>query len=95
MIATSNIDRILEIIAFYTGRDLSGFVDGLRAAGIVSAGLCFFAVLASFVIKKPKKVGRVLFFLSFMILVSSLLVGVAGFAILLPASIIALKKRRY
>ncbi len=95
LVAISNLDRILEIIVFYTGRDLSGFVDGLRATGIVSAGLCFFAILASFVIKKSKKVGRVLFFLSFAILVSSLLVGVAGFAILLPASIIALKKRRY
>ena len=95
LVAISNIDRILEIILFYTGRDLSGLVDGLRAAGIVSAGLCFFAILASIVIKKSKKAGRVLFFLSFMILISSLLVGAAGFAILLPASIMALKKRRY
>jgi len=95
LIATSNIDRILEIINFYTGRDLSGFVDGFRAFGIISIGLCFFAVVVSFVIKKSKKVGRILFFLSFMILFFSLMVGVAGFAIILFAAIMALKKRRY
>ena len=95
LIATSNIDRVLDVIAFYTGRDLSGFVDWFRALGILSAGLCFFAITASFIIKKSKKSGRILFFLSIAILISSLMVGVAGFVILLSAAIMALKKRRY
>jgi len=95
LIAISNMDLILEIIDFYTGRDLSGFVGGFRALGIISTGLCFFAIVISFVIKKSKRVGRILFFLSFMILIFSLLVGIAGFVILLSASIMALKNRRY
>ena len=95
LIATSNMDRILEIIDFYTGRDLSGFIGGFRALGIISTGLCFFAIVVSFVIKKSKKVGRILFFLSFLILIFSLMVGMAGFVIILSASIMALKKRRY
>jgi len=95
LIATSNLDRILEIIEFYTDRDLSVFIDGFRTLGVISIGLCFFAVVVSFVIKKSKKVGRILFFLSFMILIFSLTVGIAGFAIILFAAITALKKRRY
>lgn len=95
LIATSNLDRILEIIEFYTGRDLSGFIDMFRAFGIISTGLCLFAIVVSFVIKKTKKVGRILFFLSFMILISSLVIGIAGFTIILFAAITALKKRRY
>lgn len=95
LIAISNMDLILEIIDFYTGRDLSGFVGGFRALGIISTGLCFFAIVISFVIKKSKRVGRILFFLSFMILIFSLLVGITGFVILLSASIMALKNRRY
>jgi len=95
LIVTSNIDRILEIIDFYTGRDLSWFIDGFRSLGFISTGLCLFAIVISFVIKKSKRVGRILFFLSFMILIFSLMVGIAGFAIILSASIMALKKRRY
>lgn len=95
LLATSNIDRILEIIDFYTGRDLSGFIDGFRAFGFVTTILCLVAIMISFVIKKSKKVGRILFFLSFMILIFSLMVGVAGFVIILSAAIMALKKRRY
>lgn len=95
LIATSNLDRVLEIIEFYTGRDLSVFIDGFKVFGIISIGLCFFAVVVSFVIRKSKKVGRILFFLSFMILIFSLTVGIAGFAIILFAAITALKKRRY
>ena len=95
LIATSNLDRVLGIIEFYTGRDLSGFIDVFRTLGIISTGLCFFAIVVSFVIKKTKKVGRILFFLSFMILVFSLVTGIVGFAIILFAAIMALKKRRY
>ena len=65
LIAISNMDLILEIIDFYTGRDLSGFVGGFRALGIISTGLCFFAIVISFVIKKSKRVGRILFFFIF------------------------------
>jgi len=95
LIAISNIGRILEIINFYTSKDLSGFVDWFIVFGVISTGLCFFAVIVSFAIKKSKRVGRILFFLSFTILVFSIMVGVAGFVFILFAAITALKKRRY
>lgn len=95
LIIISNLDRILEIIEFYTGRDLSGFADLFRTFGIISTGLGIFAIVISAVIKKSKKVGRILFFVSFMVLIFSLTTGIAGFAIILFASITALKKRRY
>ncbi|MEX0639845.1 MAG: hypothetical protein WD018_03690 [Nitrosopumilaceae archaeon] len=95
LVAVYTIDRILVSLESYTGRDLSGFTNLFIAAGIVVSVLCIFVIAISFLIKKPKKVGKILFFISFMILIISLGVGVVGFALILLAGIIALQRRHY
>ncbi|MGI9566722.1 MAG: zinc ribbon domain-containing protein [Nitrosopumilus sp.] len=95
LIAMSNMERILEIIEFYTNRDLSGFTIGFIALGGISGLLCSVVILIPFWVKKPKKVGKILFFSSFGILIFSVAVGIVGFVIILFAGILALKKRRY
>ena len=92
---TLNLNRVFEIIEFYTGRDLSGFAAGFAALGGFSGALCVLVLVIPFLIKKPKKVGKILFFSSFGILFSSIFVGMAGFVLVLFAGIFALKKRRY
>ena len=87
------LDRILFSIESYTGRDISGFTNLFVAAGAITSILCIFVIVVSFLIKKPKKVGRIMFFVSFAILVTSLGVGVVGFALILLAAIIALQRR--
>ncbi|MGI0064640.1 MAG: hypothetical protein ACREAL_07195 [Nitrosopumilaceae archaeon] len=95
LVAVYTIDRILVSLESYTGRDLSGFTNLFIAAGIATGVLCIFAIAISFLIKKPKKVGKILFFISFMILGISLGVGVVGFALIMLAGIIALQRRHY
>ena len=95
LMGISNIERILEIIEFYTGKDLSEFSVGFIALGVVSGILCSLVIAVSFLIKKPKKVGKFLFFSSFGILIFSIMLGIVGFPIILFAGILALKKRRY
>ena len=95
LMGVSNIERILEIIEFYTGKDLSEFSVGFVALGVVSGILCSLVIVVSFLIKKPKKVGKFLFFSSFGILIFSIMLGIVGFPIILFAGILALKKRRY
>ena len=95
LIAMSSMERILELIEFYTNRDLSRFVIGFAALGGISGLLCSVVMVVPFWIKKPKKVGKVLFFSSFGILIFSVAVGIVGFVIILFAGILALKKRRY
>ncbi len=93
--AVYSLDRILFSLESYTGRDLSGFSNLFTAAGITTGVLCIFVIVISFLIKKPKKVGKILFFIAFPILVISLGVGVVGFALILLAGIIALQRRHY
>lgn len=95
LIAILNMERIFELVEFYTGNDLSEFFVGFMALGVVSSILCTLVIIAPVWIKKPKKVGKVLFFSSFGILFFSILVGIVGFPIILFAGIMALKKRRY
>ena len=92
---TLNLNRVFEIIEFYTGRDMSGLAAGFVSLGIFSGALCVLVIVIPFLIKKPKKVGKILFFSSFGILFSSIFVGIAGFVLVLFAGIFALKKRRY
>jgi len=95
LIATSNIERIFEIIEFYSGRNLSELSLGFLAIGVVSGLWGLLVIVIPFWIKKPKKVGKFLFYSSFGILITSLLVGIVGFPIILFSGILALKKRRY
>src|SRR3972149_453680 len=95
LVAIYTIERILFSLESYTGRDLSGFTNLFIAAGIATSVLCIFVIAISFLIKKPKKVGKILFFVSFAILIISLGVGVVGFALILLAGIVALQRRHY
>lgn len=95
LVAMSSMERILEIIEFYTNRDLSRVMIGFVALGGISGLLCSMVVVVPFWIKKPKKVGKILFFSSFGILIFSVGVGIVGFVIILFAGVLALKKRRY
>ena len=95
LVAVYTIRRILVSLELYAGRDLSGFTNLFIAAGIAASVLCIFVIVISFLIKKPMKVGNILFFVSFAILIISLGVGVVGFALILLAGIIALQRRHY
>lgn len=95
LVAVSSMERIFEIIEFYTSRDLSGFAIGFMALGGISGLLCSVVIVVPFWIRKPKKTGKILFFSSFGILIFSVGIGIAGFVIILFAGILALKKRRY
>jgi len=95
LVAVYTIQRILVSLESYTGRDLSGFTNLFIAAGITTSILCIFVIVISFLIKKPKKVGKILFFTSFAILIISLGVGIVGFALIILAGIVALQRRHY
>ena len=95
LVAVYTIQRILVSLESYTGRDLSGFTNLFIAAGITTSALCIFVIVVSFLIKKPKKVGKILFFTSFAILIISLGVGIVGFALIILAGIVALQRRHY
>jgi hypothetical protein len=93
--ALLSLDRLFEIIEFYTNRNFAGLVSGITALGIISSAWSFLVMIIPLIVKKPKKVGKFLFFSSFGILVCSLVTGIVGFVMILFAGILALKKRRY
>lgn len=95
LVAVYTIQRILVSLESYTGQDLSGFTGIFTAAGLTTSALCIFVIVIPFLIKKPKKVGKILFFVAFPILIISLGVGVVGFVLILLAGIIALQRRHY
>ena len=64
-----NLENILKIVEFYTGRDLSEFIIGFMIIGGISGALSCMVMVIPFWIKKPKKIGRILFFSSFGILI--------------------------
>jgi hypothetical protein len=93
--ATSRMEDIVFSIESYTGKDSSYLFNIFRAAGITSSILSCIVIVITFVIKKPKRIARILFFTAFAILITSIMIGIVGFALILWASIIAFKKRRY
>lgn len=93
--AISRIENILYSLEYYTGQDISGWTHILIAGGIVSSILSCFVISVPFIIKKPTRVGRILFFTSFGILITSVLVGTVGFVLTLVSGLMALKSRRY
>ena len=95
LIALLSLERILDVLEFYSGKNFSEFYIAFGALGTISGIWCSLVMIIPFLIKKPKKVGKFLFFSAFGILVFSLTVGVIGFVIILFAGIFALKKRRY
>jgi hypothetical protein len=94
LIGISNIERVFELTEFYTGRDFSSFDSAIISSGIVSYLLCLLVIAISFLVKNPKKVGGFLIYLSFGILIFSLLSGIVGFVIILFAGILAIKKEK-
>jgi len=95
LVALASIERIFEVLEFYSNRDFSEFFIGVTSLGVISTIWSFLVMIIPFLIKKPKKVGKFLFFSAFGILFCSLMTGVIGFVIILFAGIFALKKRRY
>ncbi|EPA06453.1 hypothetical protein BG20_I0477 [Candidatus Nitrosarchaeum limnium BG20] len=91
----ARLDPLLAAIEFDTGRDLSEIAGLFIALGIISSTLSIFTVIVTFVIKNPKKVGKILFFMAFAILASSVLIGVVGVVFILISSKNAYKKRHY
>ena len=92
-IGVSSIDRIEELAIFYFDYDISGVADFLYGLGTISILWSLLVMILPFVLKRPKQVGKFMFFSSFGILVASLLTGVVGFVLILIGGIVALKKR--
>lgn len=95
LFAVSNLGRIFEIIEFYFNADLSRYDIIFMGLGAISASICIIVMVLPFLMKKPKKVGKILFFSSFGILGFSLFTGTIGFVMVLFAGILALKQRKY
>lgn len=91
MIGVSSLERVFELVEFYTDRDLSSFYLAFISFGIISGILCLLVIAISFRIKNPRKVGKFLIYLSVGILIFSILSGVVGFVIILFGGILALK----
>jgi len=95
LIGIASIERIFELTEFYTGSDFSSFESVIILSGIVSYILSLAVIAISILIKKPKKAGEFLIYLSFGILIFSILSGVVGFVIILFAGILARKKKDF
>ncbi|HEY4680851.1 MAG TPA: zinc ribbon domain-containing protein [Nitrosarchaeum sp.] len=91
----ARMDPLLEAINYETGRDISGLAGIFIFLGIVSSTLSAISIAVTFVVKNPKKAGRILFFTAFGVLATSVLIGVVGFVFILLASNVAYKKRHY
>lgn len=91
----ARMEPLLDAINYETGSDLSGLATIFISLGIVSSILSAIAIAITFLIKNPKKVGRMLFFIAFAILTTSILVGIVGFVVILISSNVAYKKRHY
>jgi hypothetical protein len=91
----ARMDPLLFAINYDAGVDLSEMAWVFMSLGVISSVLSTIAIIVSFGIKNPKKVGRILFFISFAVLITSIFVGVVGFVFMLIASNIAYKKRHY
>jgi hypothetical protein len=91
----ARMDPLLEAINYETGRDISEMAGAFIFLGILSSTLSVISIAVTFVVKNPKKAGRILFFTAFGVLVTSVLIGVVGFVFILLASNVAYKKRHY
>ncbi len=91
----ARMDPLLEAINYETEMDLSEMAGFFVFLGIISSVLSAMSIGVTFLVKNPRKVGRILFFMSFGILTSSIMIGVVGFFFILLASNIAYKKRHY
>lgn len=91
----ARMEPLLDAINYETGNDLTGLAMVFISLGIFSSILSAIAIAITFLVKNPKKVGRMLFFIAFTILVTSIFVGVVGFVVILISSNVAYKKRHY
>ena len=91
----ARMEPLLDAINYETGSDLSGLATVFISLGIISSILSAIAIAITFLIKNPKKVGKMLFFIAFAILATSIMVGVVGFVVILISSNVAYKKRHY
>lgn len=91
----ARMEPLLYAINYETGRDISGLAPVFIALGIISTILSVVAIAITFLVKNPKKVGRMLFFIAFGVLGTSIMIGVVGFVVILISSNVAYKKRHY
>jgi len=91
----ARLDPLLAAIEFDTGRDMSNMAGLFMSLGVISSVLSVIVVIITIVVKNPKKIGRILFFMAFGILASSVLIGVVGVVFILISSKNAYKKRYY
>jgi len=91
----ARMEPLLDAINYETGSDLSGLITVFISLGIISSILSAIAIAITFLIKNPKKIGRILFFIAFAILATSIMIGVVGFIVILISSNVAYKKRHY
>lgn len=91
----ARMEPLLEAINYETGMDLSGLATVFISLGVISSILSAIAIGITFLVKNPKKVGRMLFFIAFGILATSILIGIVGFVVILISSNVAYKKRHY
>lgn len=92
-VGISNINRLEELSIFYFNYDISGFSDLLYGLGMLSIIWSLLVMVLPFLLRRPKQVGKFMFFSSFGILAVSLLTGVVGFVLILIGGIVALKRR--
>lgn len=91
----ARIEPLLIAIDYEIGRDMSNLTYVFIFLGILSSLLSCIAITVSFAIKNSRTVGRILFFLAFAIIITSIMVGIVGFVLFLFASKNAYKKRYY
>lgn len=87
-----NIENVLSSLDFYLGYDLTNYTNLIIASGVLAGLIAVFDMVIPFVWEKPEKIGKVLLFSSFLVLLFSLVSGVIGFIILLVSGIITLRK---
>ena len=92
-IGVSSIDRLEELTIFYFDYDISGFADLLYGLGVISILWSLLVMVLPFILKRPKQVGKFMFFSSFGILLVSVFTGVFGFVLILMGGIVAIKRR--
>lgn len=91
----ARMNLLLLEINYDTGNNISEWAGVFIFLGILSSVMSTAVMVIVFRVKNSMRVGRILFFMAFGILATSILVGIVGFIIILLASKVAYKKRRY
>jgi len=91
----ARMNPLLLEINYDTGYNISEWAGVFIFLGILSSVMSMAVMVIVFRVKNSMRVGRILFFMAFGILATSILVGIVGFTFILLASKAAYKKRHY